>query len=680
MAAMNRKSSFTCAWLPAAALLAVAAPVAAQDYEEMEASATQLRESGQLRPFDAAAIQIAHALFLEAAAAMVADDRETALERFAAIVAQADARPAGTPAYFEAYGADSSAFFVAILDETTAARERGDWQAAEAWSLVTAAASLGTAIRADGAVATAEDEDFARNIGTIAYSLAMQDDDDRLSAFIDGIFAITPDPIDRSVALELASRASSLATFGEADRGRAGPFAQRLATSFAHAGIETESEAAGTIGDVLGRIALEAGEYEEAGAQFAADGAIGRDTVIQLNFRRGDIAAGIAALLGLEAPPDPGQLTLAQAEALVEFGPNAGPDGQLSLYALALPVFERALPDDDMRRLGLLEGYAQALLDADRPAEAETLYARLLQFYETRYSLDTSGGGDAARGLARALEMQARYDEAGVLYRQLWEIGRGYGIEGVAPYAEDLVGYLLFLSAHGDRSEAARLSGQILAEARRAPGMETEDTIRIISARAQILADLDDYAEAAQLAREAVALDGPDSEWTVAAAFITQGTEIRRLLAEILEADDRAGEAEAIRRRMYERVLANQMIPREGDLHREARLELARNLAAQGQREADALFLEAIARSERIFGPTSPQTLAVADPFARYLVETGRPAAALAPARRALAARIAATERAVSVSGEANQMVRALERRNAARTLVQAAWSAARAP
>ncbi len=204
--------------------------------------------------------------------------------------------------------------------------------------------------------------------------------------------------------------------------------------------------------------------------------------------------------------------------------------------------------------------------------------------------------------------------------------------------------------------------------------------MRFLAARAQVLGKRESYRAAAGLAREAVALDGPDAEWQVSAMFDSQGTEVRRLLAQILEADGRAAEAESIRRGMYERVLANQMIPREGELHRESRLELARNLAAQGKLEADALFLEAIARSERIFGPTSPQALAVADPFARYLVDTGRPAAALAPARRALAARIAATERAVSVSGQANRMARALERRNAARTLVQAAWSAARAP
>lgn len=677
---MVRKSSFACAWLPAVALLALPSPAAAQDYEEMQALAAQLRETGQLRPLDAAAMEITHALLLKAAAAMVADDQETALAQFAAIVAQVDARPPGTPAYFEAYGAGRTAFYIAILDEAAAARERGDWQGAEGWTTVAAAASLGTAIRADGAAATAESEDFARHIAAIAYSLAMQGDGESLDAFLDGIFAVAPEGIDRTIALELAGRASSLAAFGEADRGRAGPFAERLAASFARAGIAAESEAAGMVADVLGRLALEAGEYDDAETQFAADGAIGRDTAIQLAFLRGDIAAGIAALLGLEAPPDPEELTLAQAEALAEFGPNAGPDGQLALYALALPIYERALPEGDMQRLGLLQTYARALLDADRPAEAETLYARLLRFYETRYSLDTSGGGDAARGLAQALEMQSRYDEAGVLYRQLWEIGRGYGIEGVAPYAEDLAGYLLFLSAHGDRPEAERLSGQILAEARRAPGMENEDMIRIISARARILADLGNYEEAAQLAREAVALDGPDSEWRVAAVFITQGTEARRLLAQILEADGRAGEAEPIRRGMYERVLANQMIPREGELHRESRLELTRNLAAQGRREADALFLEAITRSERIFGPTSPQTLAVADPFARYLVETGRPEEALSPARRALAARIAATERAVSVSGEANRTARALERRNAARTMVRAAWSAARTP
>ena len=145
------------------------------------------------------------------------------------------------------------------------------------------------------------------------------------------------------------------------------------------------------------------------------------------------------------------------------------------------------------------------------------------------------------------------------------------------------------------------------------------------------------------------------TDWVWPAGFDSIERDSRRLLAEILEADRRYAAAESLRRNGLVRTQESSMVPREGIEMRQARLELARNLAAQGKDEATALFARELRVLGDVYGRNSPEVLAVSDPFARYLLETDRPVAALVPARRVLSARLAARGRTDAAAGNANE-------------------------
>jgi hypothetical protein len=82
--------------------------------------------------------------------------------------------------------------------------------------------------------------------------------------------------------------------------------------------------------------------------------------------------------------------------------------------------------------------------------------------------------------------------------------------------------------------------------------------------------------------------------------------------------------------------------------------------------------------STRIYGVDSPQMLAVAEPFARALLRSGRAAAALAPARLALAARTSTRFTGDAIRANLSDLALARKRTEAARLMVEAAWKASR--
>jgi hypothetical protein len=98
----------------------------------------------------------------------------------------------------------------------------------------------------------------------------------------------------------------------------------------------------------------------------------------------------------------------------------------------------------------------------------------------------------------------------------------------------------------------------------------------------------------------------------------------------------------------------------------------------QGKDEGARLFATRIAAASRIYGADSPQLLDVAEPFARALLQSGRPGAALTPARLALAARTSARFTGDAARANLSDLALARKRTEAARLMVEAAWKASR--
>lgn len=377
--------------------------------------------------------------------------------------------------------------------------------------------------------------------------------------------------------------------------------------------------------------------------------------------------------------PD-GALNEAAIQMLVDVkGYNAiSRDRKLALMKRGYDEY-RSQKDQEPFAMDLIASpYAGALMEFGRAAEAEVVLRRQLERYERCCTLDSGGAFEYSRRLAEALEAQQRYAEADILLSRIWQIADGweqYDNEASFAILRDRARNLRLDRRTG---EARAFVGDVLARARRSKDISPETLIPYLLVAGRLALADRDVRQAEALAREAVANGRRDGYWGVSAFGDTPEAQARALLAEILEATGRAAEAEAIRRTLLAMIEDNDFIPEQFELHRPAQLALARNLAMQGkQAEADALFASQSAAVTRIWGAASPQLLEIVDPFARYLLASGRPLEALVPARRMLAARLAQIERTASTSGEAAQRRSAKDRQGAARFVVRAAWQGA---
>lgn len=664
----SRGLSIRYAALLAATALSLSAPatIRAQPVASVEADAE---------------ISAMEAAFVAGVAGVSAGDKQAARAGFEEVLSLHLARDGARGAdQFLAAGSDERLeSYTAWLAERSAAFDGEDWRGYEYYALVAESYSAILSLRSSVTEREELVDGVARGLGVIAFAATLQGKYELLGKLYAPVLNGPDAALEAAAAQEMFGRARSEWSWGGARRDGAPRLVAELLALFDRTGGRADQVVA-NLRELQATIAESEGRLDDAQAALSGSTAeFDPDRRAGLLFQQGRARAATSVVLGRSERLDAPDLSLDDARKLleVEGWTGIGPAGQLALHAVVLPVYRRELTIEDEDLRSLLSSHAQALYAAGRASEAEPILASLLQFYEARFSLDSGWGHEFATRLAAALEAQARLAEAGVLYRQLWDIARGYGQYAESATLDYFAPFIANLIRRGELTEAEAVSEDVLAKVRAA---EAEPFVLkgFVLVRTEVLLASGELAEAERAAREAVALGAPDAEWSMAAGFVTPDRESRRLLATILERRGQAAAAEPIRRNILVRTQENSMVPREGSEMREARLELARNLAAQGKLEATELFAREIRVLSGVYGRDSEQVLAVSDPYARYLLASGRPGAALSPARRSLDARLAARGRTDAAAGSANEAALAAGRRDAALLVVATAWSASR--
>ena len=319
--------------------------------------------------------------------------------------------------------------------------------------------------------------------------------------------------------------------------------------------------------------------------------------------------------------------------------------------------------------------YAAALQEEAFYSEAEAVWREQLAHYRTCCTIDSGGAFDAAVALAETLEAQGRFGEADTILAEIWEVALGYDDFTNIVMEELARARARNLIAAGQAGRAYELTAGVLAKGRAADGLSQELAIdyRVLHGRSALATQRLEEAEA--LAQEAIAAGRPDGEWTVIAAFDTPEADARELLADALEAQGRYAQAESIRRRLLAMIEDNFSIPKQYEIHRPAMFALARNLAAQDKEEALTLLAQQSAAIARVFGALDYRLLPVVELDAQERLES-KDAAALFPARKALAIRLAEAARERAIDGSTRAAMEARQRRQSATLLVRAAWAA----
>ncbi|MBX3594166.1 hypothetical protein [Sphingomonas sp.] len=443
-------------------------------------------------------------------------------------------------------------------------------------------------------------------------------------------------------------------------------------------------------------LALLAAATPAASAQIGG-GSIGRpppadstqpsDFQIATWFDRGDTDRALRAIKQAtgqpaDAPLAPAAIAMLLEIASVDLGHDCPP---IAIYRLAYDAMTRPGYKDVgglLGRRGLIAisvstvrlMLATALLDEGYAAEAEPHLRALADPHMQDEAISTLGWTPVFQ-LGLALEALARPEEAELLYRRL--------LAGCAAgpcdrmFADPLDRALVRVLIARGRAQAAVDYAAQLAERPIADDLNDFRLIDRLLLLARALVAAGDSARAEATLRRAIAL-APAPLTRIEPDWAYPGENARRQLADLFETTGRAEAAEPIRRQQRDAIAASPRTPVDGSAPRTATLALAHNLVLQRKNEAFALYGTLWSRTVASYGPATPQSLDVAEPFARALLRAGRAGDALPPARAALAARTSGRFLGDAANVTQSDRDRARKRAEAARLMVEAAWQASR--
>lgn len=578
-------------------------------------------------------------------------------------------------------GDERSSVYSRWLEARTAAMKARDFATFARWALLTSAYRMkGAAERTTETGPVAPDD--VDDLFYMTYGLVLAGEEDRARAFIAPLIAASDPAFEAAFAKDMAGRAVSVQNWGGQDK----PRAARL-VAFAIAVFDRPAarapESVRDLYRVQGMILRTAGDFAGARAALAKarkPGTPPDDAELALMFAMGEGDSAIRTVQKLVGDSPGATLSRRTADRLVEIAGQTGSGNAatIAIYECVYPVYLRLLKFDDLKRQSVGSVLANLYIETGDPARAEPILIDLLASAEKRWGRESNGALIYVLELAGAVEAQNRLAEAELLYRRIWDLSLRYDNFEGNDTREAFEGITRTLLARGLVPDALAFTDDAMARIRKAKDINASRRMFYLLARADALEGSGALADAEAHAREALALGDSDDKMNIAAAFDDPNVYARARLAHLLERQNRAAQAEPIRRLLLAKIEGNDMIPWEGEYRTEALRALAANLTMQGKEEGAKLFAERIAAATRIYGTDSPQLLDVAEPFARALLQSGRPGAALTPARLALAARTSARFTGDAARANLSDLALARKRTEAARLMVEAAWKASR--
>ncbi len=576
---------------------------------------------------------------------------------------------------------ERSSVYSRWLEARTAAMKARDFATFARWTWLTAAYRMKGAAERSTETGAVELDDIS-DLFYMTYGLVLAGDEARASAFI-APFTTASDPtFEIAFAKDMAGRAVSVQNWGGQDK----PRAARL-VAFAIAAFDRPAaRAPDPVRDlyrVQGVILRTAGDFAGARAAYAKarkPGTPPADAELALMFAMGEVDAAIRIVQQLVGDSPGSPLSRRAADRLVEIDGQTGSGNAatIAIYERVWPVYRRLLKFDDLALQNAGSILANLYVETGDPARAEPILTSLLASAEKRWGPESNGALGYVIDLAGAVEAQNRLAEAELLYRRIWALSLRYDNFEGDDSREAFAGITRTLLARGLVADALAFTADGITRVRAAKDINAWRRMFYLLARADALEASGALTEAEAGVREALALGDSDEKMNIAAAFDDPNVYARARLAHLLERQNRAAQAEPIRRLLLAKIEANDMIPWEGEYRTEALRALAANLTMQGKDEGARLFATRIAAATRIYGADSPQLLDVAEPFARALLQSGRPGAALTPARLALAARTSARFTGDAARANLSDLALARKRTEAAQLMVEAAWKASR--
>lgn len=578
-------------------------------------------------------------------------------------------------------GYERSSVYSRWLEARTAAMKARDFATFARWAWLTSAYRMKGAAERTAETGPVEADDID-DIFFMTYGLVLAGEMDRARAFVAPFIAAGDPAYETAFAKDMSQRAVSVQNWGGEDK----PRAARL-TAFALAAFDRPdgraAEPVRALYRVQGLFLRTSGDFAGARAAYAKARAPGTpigDEELALMFAMGEVDAGIRAVQQLLGESPSPNLSRAVADKLIDIAGQTGSGNAatIAIYERVYPVYQRLLKFDDLKLQSVGSVLANLYVETGDPARAEPILTGLLASAEKRWGPESNGALMYVIELAGAVEAQNRLAEAELLYRRIWNLSLRYDNFEGDDSREAFEGITRTLLARGLISEALAFTADGTTRVRAAKDINAWRRMFYLLARADALEASGALAEAEAHAREALALGDSDEKMNIAAAFDDPNVFARARLAHLQERQGRTGEAEPIRRLLLRKIEQNDMIPWEGEYRTAALLALAANLTMQGKDEGTRLFGARLAASTRIYGTDSPQSLDVAEPFARALLRSGRAGAALTPARVALAARTSARFVGDAARASASDVALARKRTDAARLMVEAAWQASR--
>ncbi|MDR6853316.1 hypothetical protein J2Y54_002836 [Sphingomonas sp. BE123] len=567
------------------------------------------------------------------------------------------------------------------LEGRSAAMKVRDFATFARWAWRTSAFNLLRAAERSGETGPVTPDDVD-DLFYMSYGLVLAGEEDRATAFL-APFLAAPDPaFEIAFAKDMAQRALSVQNWGGQDK----PRAARL-VAFAIAAFDRPAarapDAVRDLYRVQGQILRTAGDFAGARAAFAKarkPGTPPADAELALMFALGEVDAGIRAVQQAVGDSPGSALSRRAADRLIEVAGQSGSGNAatIAIYERVWPLYRRTLKIDDLPLQNVGSVLANLYVETGDPAKAEPILIDLLALAEKRWGPESNGALMFVLELAASVEAQNRLAEAELLYRRIWALALRYDNYEPDDAREAFEGITRSLLGRGLVGDALAFTADGIARVRAAKDINAWRRMFYLLARADALEASGALADAEAHAREALALGDSDEKMNIAAMFDDPNVFARARLAHLLERQGRAAQAEPIRRLLLARIEGNDMIPWEGEYRTAALLALAANLTLQGKPEGSRRFAERLDASTRIYGLDSPQMLAVAEPFARALLQSGRAAAALAPARLALAARTSTRFTGDAIRANLSDLALARKRTEAARLMVEAAWKASR--